>query len=374
VELQDRNVTETALHASQQRYRALVENLLNGVVQLRVVFEDGEPSDFVFVETNAAFDTQLGLGDVIGKRVSQVVPSFRTVDPVLFGAYARVAMTGIPERFERHAASVRQWFTFAVCRASPDHIVVVLDDISQRKRAEDDILAAKAELEDRVRERTADLESFGYSVSHDLRAPLRAINGYAHMVLDDYGGLLPDDGRQLLEQIQQAGLRMGALVDDLLRFSQLGRQALRRATVDTGAMVRGVFDELMRDRVDQPVDLRLGALAPCNADGSLLRQVWMNLASNALKYSRDRAPAIIEVGCTGDGAYFMRDNGLGFDPQYADKLFGVFQRLDSARELEGSGIGLSIVERIVRRHGGRVWAEGALDSGSTFYFTLDDNR
>ena len=371
VEPPDRSPAETALHDGELRYRRLVENLLNAVVQLRVVFEHGEPTDFVFVETNQAFDVQLGLGDVIGKRVSEVVPSFRTADPALFGAYCRVALTGIPERFETHSAAIRQWFSFAIYRASPDHIVVVLDDISARKRAEEDNLAAKTELEDRVRERTADLEAFSYSVSHDLRAPLRAVNGYASIVLEEYGELLPEDGRQLLRSIQQAGVRMGDLIDDLLRFSQLGRQALRRGTVDTTALVRDVFDELTRDRPRGAVEIRIADLAPCNADESLLRQVWVNLASNALKYSRDRSPSVVEIGCTADGAYYIHDNGVGFDTRYADRMFGVFQRLHGPSEFEGLGIGLAIVDLIVRRHGGRVWAESELGNGSTFYLSLD---
>jgi signal transduction histidine kinase len=373
----DRDV-EAELQRSELRYRSLVENLLNGVVQLRVVYEDGQPSDFVFVETNAAFGAQLGLHDVIGKRVSEVVPSFRTADPVLFGTYCRVAVTGVPERLDTYSAAVQQWFSISVYRAAADHIVVILEDITLRKRAEQDTQAAherlqqlNAELERRVLERTAELESFSYSISHDLRSPLRTVNGYAHIVLEDHGELLPEEARRLLLKIQEAGVRMGDLIDDLLRFSQLGRRALRRHTVDTDRLVRGVLDELVRGRTTPPVELRIGALAPCNADGALLRQVWVNLASNALKYSRNCTPAVVEVGSTPDGMYFIRDNGVGFDPRYAHRLFGVFQRLHSTSEFEGTGIGLAIVDRIVRRHGGRVWAETELGRGSTFYFRLD---
>jgi signal transduction histidine kinase len=239
-------------------------------------------------------------------------------------------------------------------------------------------------LEQRIAERTAELESanheleaFSYSVSHDLRAPLRAVNGFAGIVLEDYGPQLPPEGRQLLERIRDRGQQMGELIDDLLAFSRLGRQPVVRQTVDTRPLVQNVLDELKPLREGRPIELRLGNLPPCQGDPALLKQVWVNLLSNAIKYTRGREPAIIDIGSTPDAGrtvYFVRDNGAGFDMQYANKLFGVFQRLHRTTEFEGTGVGLAIVQRVVQRHGGRAWAEGEVNRGATFYFTLEAER
>lgn len=253
-------------------------------------------------------------------------------------------------------------------------------DVSERKRAEKEVQRLNADLERRVISRTAELEAankeleaFSYSVSHDLRAPLRAIKGFAGIVLEDFGAQLPEEGRQYLERIRQGGNRMGELIDALLAFSRLSREPLNRRTVDTGQLVRAVLADLQPQQEGRAIELHIATLPPCEGDPILLRQVWVNLLSNAIKYTRGRRPAIIEIGGAGEKdemVYFVRDNGAGFDMQYANKLFGVFQRLHSPKEFEGTGIGLANVQRIVRRHGGHVWGEGKIDRGAEFYFTL----
>ncbi|QXD16330.1 PAS domain S-box protein [Rhodocaloribacter litoris] len=238
-------------------------------------------------------------------------------------------------------------------------------------------------LEQRVRERTAqleatnrELESFTYSVSHDLRAPLRSMDGFSRVLLERYREALPEEARRYLERIRANATRMGQLIDDLLRFSRLGRQPLERRRVDPASLVRDVWHELRPLAGDRNVVFRVGHLPPCQADPRLLRQVFANLLENALKFTRNREAAHIEVGAglrDGTPVYYVRDNGAGFDMTYASKLFGVFQRLHRQEEYEGTGVGLAIVQRIVHRHGGHVWAEAAPDQGATFYFTLPDH-
>ena len=257
------------------------------------------------------------------------------------------------------------------------------------------IRTLNADLEQRVLERTGqleaankELESFSYSVSHDLRAPLRAIDGFSRIVLEEHSAALAPEGIAFLKLVRDNTRQMGQLVDDLLQFSGLGRLALLKQPVDPGAMVRACLAEMTSETAGRSVEIVIGDLTPCRADSNLLKQVWRNLLSNALKYTRKKESARIEIGCQsppepatsaeppgdvdpGPGAvYFVKDNGAGFDMRYAHKLFGVFQRLHRAADYEGTGVGLAIVQRIVSRHGGRVWGEAQLGRGATFSFTL----
>jgi light-regulated signal transduction histidine kinase (bacteriophytochrome) len=221
-----------------------------------------------------------------------------------------------------------------------------------------------------------ELEAFSYSISHDLRAPLRAVDGYSHAVIEDFGPLLPAEGQRQLQIIRQSAQSMGQLIDDLLSFARLSRSPLNTQTVKMEVLVRMTLDELKDQHAGRQVEINIGALPPCEGDPALLKQVWINLLSNALKYSRKRAHAIVEIGCLerpGEAVYFVRDNGSGFDMRYVNKLFGVFQRLHRAEDYEGTGVGLAIVQRIVHRHGGRVWAESTEGQGATFYFSLQES-
>jgi light-regulated signal transduction histidine kinase (bacteriophytochrome) len=253
-------------------------------------------------------------------------------------------------------------------------------DVESLKQAEERVRALNAELEDRVIERTAqlaaansELEAFSYSVSHDLRAPLRAVDGFSQAVVEDYGPLLPEEGRRYLETIRHGAQKMGALIDDLLTFSRLSRAPLSKQEIDMGRLVRAILADMAPEPNGRKIDLRIGKLPACEGDPALLKQVWINLLSNALKYTGKRDPALVEIGCetTAEGCvYFVRDNGTGFDMRYVHKLFGVFQRLHRAEDYEGTGVGLAIVQRVIHRHGGRVWAESTVDRGATFLFTL----
>ena len=265
-------------------------------------------------------------------------------------------------------------------------------DNSARKRAEEALVKAaalqsatigqlNADLELRVKERTVqlelanrELEAFSYSVSHDLRTPLRAIDGFSQVVLDRFGPQLPDDGRRYLQIVRAGAQKMGALIDDLLTFARLNRQGLSKRSFETAKLVQSSLEDLGFPWADRKVEVRIGELPESNGDPVLLKQVWINLLSNAFKYTRKTGAPVVEIGCTktdGVDTYFVRDNGSGFDMRYADKLFGVFQRFHRAEDYEGTGVGLAIVQRIVHRHGGRVWAEAAVDRGAAFYFTLE---
>jgi PAS domain S-box-containing protein len=270
---------------------------------------------------------------------------------------------------------------FIVASTGETAILGVCTDITEPRRMRRELEQAHAEMERRVVIRTAELEAanreleaFSYSVSHDLRAPLRAINGFAGIVVSDFGIRLPADALRYLERIRMSADRMSELIDDLLAFSRLGRQAMTNREVDSAALVREILAESVPSGDGRHPEIRVGDLPVCRGDAALLRQVWINLIGNAIKYTGKRDPAIIEIGCqrTQDAdVFFVRDNGAGFDMQYAHKLFGVFQRLHRADEFEGSGVGLAIAQRIVHRHGGRIWAVGAEEHGATFSFTID---
>ena len=264
-----------------------------------------------------------------------------------------------------------------------DYLFGIGIDITQRQRAEDQVRTLNAQLEKRVLLRTSELESankeleaFSYSVSHDLRAPLRAISGFSRIMMEDHLPTLDPEAARCLNVIDENARQMGALIDDLLAFSRLSRQPLNTENIPIQRIAQEVADQQRAaEPPERKIEITIGDLPSCMADASLIKQVLVNLISNALKYSRKREVAKIEIGFNaqpGDhcGAYFVRDNGAGFDMKYSGKLFGVFQRLHTAAEYEGTGVGLAIVKRIIDRHGGRVWVQAAPDQGATFYFTL----
>jgi light-regulated signal transduction histidine kinase (bacteriophytochrome) len=218
-----------------------------------------------------------------------------------------------------------------------------------------------------------ELEAFSYSVSHDLRAPLRAIDGYTRILVEDYESILDNEGKRVCNVISKEARRMGQLIDDLLSFSRLGRREMHSSKIDMKALAVSVFNELMKEENEERIDFRIAKLPSVQGDVSMMRQVWMNLLSNAIKFTSKKERAVIEVGSKPNKdelIYYVRDTGTGFDMEYSNKLFGVFQRLHSESEFSGTGVGLAIVQRIIRRHGGRVWAEGEVGKGASFYFAL----
>ncbi len=262
----------------------------------------------------------------------------------------------------------------------PKYFIWVIEDISQRKAIQSELDDYREQLEKRVEERTVqlqaaytDLESFSYSVSHDLRAPLRAIDGFSAILLEDYAPRLDGEGKRLFQVVGDNARKMGQLIDDILAFSRAGRIELLVTNLDMNALAQEVWQELEPQRAGRSIEFRLAALPAAHGDVAAIRQVLQNFLANALKFTREQESPVIELGGwqeSGESIFYVRDNGAGFDMDCANRLFGLFQRLHGMDEFEGTGVGLAIVKRFVAKHGGRVWAEGKPNEGATFWFTL----
>jgi PAS domain S-box-containing protein len=273
---------------------------------------------------------------------------------------------------------------FAPGAARPHAVITTFHDISARIRAESEIRRLNVKLEKRVAERTkqlesavTDLESFSYSVSHDLRAPLRAIDNFSSILQEEYAPRLDEEGQRLIRIVRKNAGKMGHLIDDILAFARAGRRDLVLSDVDLEALTREVLEDLAPSFAGRQIEVQTVSLPHVRADAAVIRQVLVNLLTNAIKFTRPRPVAQIEVRArtlADEVICSVRDNGVGFEPSYSHKLFGIFQRLHDAEEFEGTGIGLGIVKRIVDKHGGRVWAEGAPDDGATFHFTLPAHK
>jgi len=374
-----RKRAEEALLMSEERYRSLVELSPDA---LFVQIDD----KIVFI--NTAGVKLLGANkarDIIGrsalafvhpddrKKIQQRVRKlFEEHKPLHFIEHRIIQMGDGTINVEMAAAPL----TFEGKMAAQ----VILHDITDRKRAEEEIRRLNLELEQRVVERTAELETankeleaFSYSVSHDLRAPLRHIEGFVEILRATKADALDEEGQRHLQTIADSSRQMGKLIDDLLGFSRTTRVELRKIKVQLNEVLEGVLQEMQPDIRNREIEWDIGKLPEVEGDPALLRQVFYNLVSNALKYTRTRRFAKIEIGSTrtdNEFVIYIKDNGVGFDPRYAQKLFGVFQRLHRASEFEGTGIGLANVRRIIARHGGRTWAESELDEGATFFFSL----
>jgi two-component system sensor kinase len=259
-------------------------------------------------------------------------------------------------------------------------IAIIVTDLTLIEAAQTELIRHQQHLEELVAERTTDLaqanrelESFAYSVSHDLRAPLRAIDGFSQKLLKGYADKLDDEGKRLLQVVRTGATKMGQLIVDILTFSRISRQEMAASDADMGSLVQDTLRELAPAIVSRTIEIKVGPLPHVHGDRQMLLRVWTNLLDNAIKYTGRNASAVVEIGAREEGdetVFFIKDNGSGFDMQYAGRLFSVFQRLHSETEFPGTGIGLAIVSRIVTRHGGRVWAESKVGEGATFYFAL----
>jgi signal transduction histidine kinase len=366
------NVSECPPRPEQPGHRFEPPHLL----VFRPVVHDGRPLGTVYIKTDLSLLTEryrvyawLAAAIIFGSILLAYLLS-RTLQRQISQPILDLTETA-------RAISNQRDYSVRAVKASEDELGLLTDAFNEMLT---EIHKLNATLEQRVRERTAELESvnkelesFSYSVSHDLRAPLRHISGFTDLLRNKLGAQLEPSAKHQLEIISTAATNMGKLIDDLLVFSRIGRAALRHDKLDMNAVVKEVLDEMASDLTDRRINWDVGELPVVRGDRTLLKQVWVNLISNAVKYSRDRNPAEIKIAAkksAGEWEFSIKDNGAGFDMRYADKLFGVFQRLHLAEEFEGTGIGLANVQRIVLRHGGSVRAEGKVNEGATFYFTL----
>lgn len=376
----ERKQTEKALREAQQLY----ENIFRLSPEVIVVISETEGRYLAVSEAHERI-TGYRAEEVIGHLVSEftIWESLEDRDRMMQILRDRGAVNNIEQRFYRRNGELYiALLSMARVEVGGEWCLVsIVTDITERKRAEEEVRRLNAELERRVSERTQqleaankELESFSYSVSHDLRAPLRAIDGFSRILQEEYFASLSGEAGRLIQSVRSNANHMGHLIDDLLRFSRLSRQALNKQSVDMEELVRQVLQTLESEREGRQVEIVCGALPDCQGDPGLLMQVWANLLSNAFKFTRQREMAHIEIGCqnceSGEPVYSVRDDGVGFDMKFVGKLFGVFQRLHSAEEFEGTGVGLALVQRIIQRHGGKIWAEAQPEGGATFFFTL----
>jgi PAS domain S-box-containing protein len=379
-DLSDQKRAEKELMQSERRYRMLFTSMLEGFALHEVVYDpEGRPVDYRFLEINDSFEKLTGLkaSEIRGKLVSEILPN---LEGAWYDTYFAVARTGIPVSFELFNQDLDKYFQVHAFRPDTGQFATTFTDITAARKIQEEIKRLNLELEERVRQRTAqleasnrELESFSYSVSHDLRAPLRSLDGFSQALMEDYLSIIDEKGKVYLQRIRAASQKMATLIDDLLKLSRVSRQSMNFHMVDLSVIVHDLCNDLQKEHPGYPILFKIRDGVQASVDPQLLKIALGNLLDNAVKFSsRTSNPEIVfGVDRKNDrDVIYIKDNGSGFDMKYIGKLFGAFQRLHSNEEFPGTGIGLTIVQRIINRHNGSIWAESEPGKGATFYFTL----
>lgn len=369
-----------ALLKSEEQYRTLFDSIDEGFCIIELIFDEFEKSlDYRFLKINPAFEKQTGLANAEGRTMRSFAPNH---EEYWFEIYGRIALTGEPARFENRAEQLHRWFdVYAFRSGEPEQrqVAILFNDITARREAETEVQRLNKDLQhhaSQLESANKELEAFSYSVSHDLRAPLRGIDGWSQALVEDYGNVLDEQAQTYIKRVRSETQRMGTLIDDLLQLSRIARSDLYKKKVDLSAIVEVVVNRLKETKsAERQVEFVVQKGLSAMGDPKLLEVVFTNLLDNAFKFTGKKPKAHIEFGQTvveGSPAYFVRDNGAGFDMNYANKLFGAFQRMHKVSEFPGSGVGLATVQRVIHRHGGEIWAASEVSQGTTFYFTLEE--
>lgn len=362
------------LNKSEERFKTTLENLIEGCQVIDFEYR------YVYINNAAAEHGRFSKTELLGKKMTDIY--FGIEDTEMFSLLKKCMEERSPYKMENkfnYPDGSSKWFYLSM-EPVPEGVFIMSTDISDKKRAENELHKLNEELEEIVKARTEqleavnkELESFSYSVSHDLRAPLRHINGFIDMLKVKSADKLDEKGLRYLNIIKDAATQMGQLIDDLLTFSRIGRSTVSKTKLSFNKMISEIIEQ-NKDEIEQRgIKIKIADMPPVEADPNLMRQVWFNLIANAIKYTKQQQEPEIEIGFekqNNEFVFFVKDNGAGFDMAYYDKLFGVFQRLHSQEEFEGTGIGLANVKRIINKHKGKVWAEGKENHGAVFYFSL----
>lgn len=385
IEITDTKRMEMVLKESEEKYRLLISKMLNAFAYHKIITNDkGEAVDYEFVEVNKSFEemTYLNADKIIGRRITDVQPAIKDSNFDWIKEYGEVALEGKEKRFEQYSEPLGKWFSIFAYSPKKDYFATVFEDITRRKKTEKHLKKLYIELQYRMKERTEllnavnnELSSFAYSVSHDLRSPLRAMDGFSKALIEDYGDKLDEKAIDYLDRIRTGSQRMGGLIDDLLNLSRITRTELNITKVNLSEIVEEVFNKMVKNIDDREIKLNAEKDLIDEADKSMMYLLFKNLLSNSIKFTKGKEYAIIEFGrklLNNSYAYYIKDNGAGFDIKYLDKIFDVFQKLDNDSDYSGNGIGLATAKRIINRHKGTIWADSVKGKETIIYFTINE--